>query len=111
MIQIIGTKKNRNTSKAIRFFKERGVDFQFKDLNVKELAVGELKKISSVVPPDELIDISSATYKKKGMQYMQFDSVEEILEDNSILMLPIIRDGNKVVVGDKVDIWKKWVIK
>ena len=33
MIQVFGTKKCNDTKKAERFFKERGVKFQFIDIN------------------------------------------------------------------------------
>ena len=32
-IQIFGTKKSNDTKKAQRFFKERGIKYQFIDLN------------------------------------------------------------------------------
>ncbi len=109
MIQIIGTKKCKTTAKAIRYFKERGVAYQFKDLTVKELAVGELDKISQKVDIDDLIDDESALYDKKGLLYMEYDPREEILEDNRLLKTPILRNGADVIVGYNPDGWKKWV--
>ena len=37
-IQIFGTKKCFDTKKAQRYFKERGIKFQFIDLNEKKLS-------------------------------------------------------------------------
>jgi arsenate reductase-like glutaredoxin family protein len=37
-IQIFGTKKSNDTRKAERFFKERGIKFQFVDLKVKAMS-------------------------------------------------------------------------
>jgi arsenate reductase len=37
-IQIIGTKKCKETQKAERFFKERRIKFQFRDLNLKGIS-------------------------------------------------------------------------
>ncbi len=34
-IQIFGTKKCNDTKKAVRFFKERGIKYQFIDMNIK----------------------------------------------------------------------------
>ena len=36
-IQVFGTKKCNDTKKAQRYFKERGIKFQFIDMNEKEL--------------------------------------------------------------------------
>ena len=40
-IQIFGTKKCNNTKKAERFFKERGIKFQFIDMKEKGMSKGE----------------------------------------------------------------------
>ena len=44
-IQIIGTKKCKNTKKSFMFFKERGIKYHFVDLNERSLSPGELDKI------------------------------------------------------------------
>jgi arsenate reductase (glutaredoxin) len=64
-IQIIGTKKSRDTQKAERFFKERKVDYHFKDLNESGLAKGELDNIVPVIPLEELIDRDGQQFKKE----------------------------------------------
>ena len=43
-IQIFGTKKCNDTKKAQRYFKERGIKFQFIDMSEKESA-----RVNSVV--------------------------------------------------------------
>lgn len=108
-IQIIGTKKCKETQKAERFFKERRIPFQFRDLNEKGLAKGELDNISSVIPVEELIDTESKRYKERGMQYMKFDIAEELLLDPLLIKTPIVRNGRLVTVGYKPDVWKEWI--
>ena len=44
-IQIFGTKKCNDTKKAQRYFKERGIKFQFIDMNEKETR--KVKSINS----------------------------------------------------------------
>ena len=41
-IQIFGTKKDFETKKAERYFKERGIRYQFIDMKEKGLSKGEL---------------------------------------------------------------------
>lgn len=48
-IQIFGTKKCNDTKKAQRFFKERGIKFQFIDMNEKELSKGEFRSVCQAV--------------------------------------------------------------
>ncbi|MBI9104053.1 MAG: glutaredoxin [Spirochaetales bacterium] len=108
-MQIIGTKKCKEARKAVRFFKERGVKFHQVDLNERPLSPGELDKIMQKIPSDELIDSDGASYKKRGMAYMDFDFREEFLEDPGLLKTPIIRCDKEVCVGVNLDTWNRWL--
>ena len=44
-IQIFGTKKCNDTKKAERFFKERGIKFQFIDMKEKGMSKGEFNSV------------------------------------------------------------------
>ena len=47
-IQIFGTKKCNDTKKAQRFFKERGIKFQFIDMKEKGMSKGEFNSVAQV---------------------------------------------------------------
>ena len=47
-IQIFGTKKCSDTRKAERFFKERGIKYQFIDMKEKGMSKGEFNSIAQV---------------------------------------------------------------
>lgn len=108
-IQIFGTKKCKDTQKAIRFFKERGFDFQFIDLYIKGPSKGELRSISSSIPIEELIDTNGKEFKKGNYQYKHFDFENELLEKPLLLKTPIVRIDKKASVGYKPDIWKSLI--
>ena len=56
-IQIFGIKKSADTRKAERFFKERGIKFQYVDLQEKELSKGEFASVKQAVGGiDAMID-------------------------------------------------------
>ncbi len=97
--QIIGTKKNSDTKKAIRYCKERSIPFHFVDLYERFLSAGELHNIFSVVNPIDMIDENSSIYKKRGYAFMEFDPIEELLEYPHLLKIPVIRRANKILVG------------
>ncbi len=107
-IQIFGTKSCNDTKKAERYFKERRIQFHFRDLNEKGLAKGEMENITRVIPIEELIDKEGKQYKKRNMQFMVFNLEEELLSDPLLLVTPIVRNGKEVTVGYKPDVWKKW---
>ena len=45
-VQIFGTKKCNDTKKAERFFKERGIKFQFIDRKEKGMSKGEFNSVA-----------------------------------------------------------------
>ena len=58
-IQIMGTKKCRDTQKAERYFRERNIQYQFRDLTIKGVSKGELENIKRVSTPlqDPIINL------------------------------------------------------
>lgn len=107
-IQIFGTKNCNDTKKAERYFKERRINFHFRDLNEKGIAKGELENITRVIPLEELIDKEGKQYKKRNMKFMVFNLEEELLADPLLLVTPIVRNGKEVTIGYQPDVWKKW---
>ena len=110
-IQIFGTKKSADTRKAERFFKERGIKYQFIDLKEKSLSKGEFASVKQAVGGlDKLIDENSKD--KDTLALIKYiadeDKEEKILENQQILVQPIVRNGKKATVGYQPDIWKNW---
>ncbi len=111
-IQIIGTNKSADTRKAQRFFSERGIKYHFKDLSDKKqlLTKGELNNITQVIPIEELLDKESKEYTKRNMQFMVIDYEEELLNNQLLFRMPIVRNGRKVTIGYQPEIWKEWIL-
>lgn len=110
-IQIFGTKKCFDTKKAQRYFKERGIKFQFIDLTEKGLSKGEFRSIEQAVGSLEVLLNPNCkdqdTYNL--IKYMtETDKEEKILENQQVLITPIIRNEKKATVGYQPDIWKEW---
>ena len=108
-IQIIGTKKCRETQKTERYFKERRIPFHFRDLNEKGISKGELENISRSINLEELIDKSGKQFQKRGLQFMVYDIEEELFNDSLLLKTPIVRNEGKVTVGYQPEVWKEWI--
>ena len=110
-IQIFGIKKSADTRKAERFFKERGIKFQFVDLKEKGLSKGEFNSVKQAVGGiDNLIDENAKDKDTLALiKYIaEEDKVEKILENQQILVQPIVRNGKKATVGYQPDVWKGW---
>ena len=108
-IQIFGTKKCKDTQKAERFFKERRIAYHFRDLTVKGISKGELENIKHIIPADELLDRDGRQFKKRNMEFMVFDTEEELLNDSLLFKTPIVRNGRMVSVGYNPETWQEWI--
>ena len=109
-IQIIGTKKCKESQKAERFFKERKIPYHFRDLNEKGISKGELENIKQAVPTEELLDKEGKQFKQRGFEFMVYDIEAELFEDSLLLKTPIVRNGKLVTVGYEPEIWKEWIM-
>ncbi len=109
MIQILVKKKCQDSKKAERFFKERRIEIQVRNMEEKPLSEGEWKNVLSFFSPDELIDKASQAYKKKKMSYMEYDALEEMKEEPGLIRTPIIRNKGKVTVGHTPEVWEEWL--
>lgn len=108
-IQILGRKNCNDTKKAERFFKERNINFHFRDLVEKGLSQGELENICRGIDVSELIDKESKQYKKRGLEYMVYNEEEELLSDPLIIKTPIVRNGQKATIGLSSEVWSEWI--
>lgn len=110
-IQIFGTKKSADTRKAERFFKERGIRFQYVDLNEKGLSKGEMTSVMQAVGGlDMLIDEKAKDQATLMLiRYLaEEDRFGKLLENQQILKQPVVRNGKQATVGYCPEVWKKW---
>jgi arsenate reductase-like glutaredoxin family protein len=110
-IQIFGTKKSSDTRKAERFFKERGIKYQFIDMKEKELSKGEFNSVMQAVGGvDAMIDPACKDKDLLALvTYISADErAEKVMENQSVLRQPIVRNGRMATVGYVPDVWKTW---
>lgn len=108
MIQIFGTKKCKDTQKAERYFKERGVAYQFRDLTQKGVSKKELENFTEHYELEDLIDIEGKQYNKGNLKYILHDIENELLEDPLLFKTPIVRKDRRVAVGYDSEVWSKF---
>jgi arsenate reductase-like glutaredoxin family protein len=110
-IQIFGTKKCSDTRKAERFFKERGIKYQFIDMKEKGMSKGELTSVAAVnggisdmVDPDAKDKDALALFKYIAEE----DKLSKLLENQQIIKTPVVRNGKQSTLGYQPEVWKKW---
>lgn len=110
-IQIFGTKKSFDSKKAERYFKERGIKYQFVDMKEKGMSKGELQSVCQTVGGLEFL-IDKECKDKDVLVLIKYiaeeDRMEKILENQKVIKLPVVRNGKQATVGYVPDIWKNW---
>lgn len=110
-IQIFGTKKCFDTKKAERYFKERGIKFQFIDMKEKGMSQGEFNSVKQALGGvDQMINLECKD--KEAMSRIQFVSAvnkeKRLFEYQQLIEIPIVRNGRQATVGYKPELWKGW---
>lgn len=77
----------------------------------KGLSKGEFNSVKQAVGGiDKMIDENAKD--KDILALIKYiadeDKEEKILENQQILILPIVRNGKKATVGYQPDVWKEW---
>lgn len=110
-IQIFGTKKCSDTRKAERFFKERGIKYQFVDMKEKGMSKGEFTSVAQA--NGGLENMINWEGKDKDMlaliKYIaDEDKLAKILENPQVIKTPVVRNGKQSTLGYQPDVWKGW---
>lgn len=110
-IQIFGTKKCNDTKKAERFFKERGIKYQFVDMKEKGMSKGEFTSVAQANGGlENMIDWNGKD--KDTLALIRYisdeDKLGKILENQKVIKTPVVRNGKKSTIGYQPDIWKTW---
>lgn len=110
-IQIFGTKKCNDTKKAERFFKERGIKYQFIDMKEKGMSKGEFNSVAAVNGGIENM-INPDCKDKDTLALIKYiadeDKLEKILENQQVIKTPVVRNGKQSTIGYQPDVWKGW---
>ncbi len=110
-IQIFGTKKCFDTKKAERYFKERNIKYQMIDLKEKGLSKGEYNSVKQAVGGLSIM-LNPSCKDKDTLALIQYiadeDKDEKVLENQQVLLTPIVRNGKKATIGYQPEVWKGW---
>jgi arsenate reductase len=110
-IQIFGTKKCSDTRKAERFFKERGIKYQFVDMKEKGMSKGKFNSVAQANGGYDAM-INWEGKDKDTLALIKYiadeDKLEKILENPSVIRTPIVRNGRQSTIGYQPEVWKGW---
>ena len=110
-IQIFGTKKCNDTRKAERFFKERGIKYQFVDMKEKGMSRGEFISVAEVNGGiDNMLNPDAKD--RDALALIRYtpdaDKTDAVLCNMQVIKTPVVRNGRKSTLGYQPEIWKEW---
>ncbi len=108
-IQIFGRAKCFESKKAMRYFKERRIPFQYIDLGKKAMSRGELKSVAQALGGlDALVDESHPDAALLRYLAYEGDRLEKLAEEPDFLRAPIVRNGKAATLGFQPEQWAAW---
>ncbi len=113
-VQIFGTKKCKDTQKALRFFKERRVTVHFVDLTQRAAATGELRRFEQKFGAGALLDREGRRFRDRGLHVAHLHEsriLPLLVDDPGLLVTPLVRNGNQLTIGHAETEWKQWTGK
>ncbi len=110
-IQIYSGKKNFDTQKAERFFKERRIQVQSVDLKKHAPGEREIRLMIQNFGLENLLDKENPKVKEHPACYYDRESllIPAIMENPWLLKTPIVRNGNKMTQGYQPEVWTEWI--
>ena len=121
--QIFGTKKCNDTKKAERFFKERGIKYQFIDMKEKGMSKGEFTSVAQVNgglenmvnwngKDKDTLALIKYIADEDTLALIKYiadeDKLTKVLENPQVIKTPVVRNGKQSTLGYQPDVWKSW---
>ena len=109
-MQIFGTKKCNDTKKAERFFKERRLPLQWVDMKKHRPGLRELQLFARAAGgAAQLVDRDNISALSHPVAHTTDETVilEYLMEKPEFLRTPVVRDGQKVVIGEDAAGWQR----
>jgi arsenate reductase len=110
-VQVFGIRKNPDTRKALRFFAERRIKTHFVDLQERAASPGELRRFAQRFGMEALIDRGSRRFAELGLAAARLGEdrwLEKLAEEPLLLRMPLVRQQQRLTIGDAEPTWREW---
>ena len=110
-VQIFGIRKSPETRRALRFFAERRIKTHFVDLQERAASPGELRRFAQKFGVQALVDRGSRRFADLGLAAAKLSDdrwLDKLAEEPLLLRLPLVRQQQRLTVGDAEATWRDW---
>jgi arsenate reductase len=111
-VQIFGTRKSADTRKALRFFAERRIKTHFVDLQERAASPAELRRFAQRFGIEALLDRDSKRFADLGLGAARLSEdrwLDTLAEEPLMLRLPLVRQHQRLTIGDAATTWRTWI--
>jgi arsenate reductase (glutaredoxin) len=108
-VQIFGTRRCRDTQKAVRYFKERRVKIHLVDLDQRPASAGELRRFAQRFGAEALLDRGAKRFRERGLHVSELTGAKVLPlleEDPALIRTPLVRSGVRLSVGHAPEAWR-----
>jgi arsenate reductase (glutaredoxin) len=104
-------KRDFDSQRAERFFKERRVPLQIVDLKKHALGASEAALFARCIGAKALLDRNSMAVRSHPVAYTDDPDLimDYLVRFPQFLRLPIVRCGNRITVGIDEPVWTQWL--
>ena len=109
MIRVYGIKNCDSVKKAVKFFKERDLEYGFEDFKSQSVSCDKISFWLESVELTTLFNAKSATYRKLGLKEKNLTREEQIdylCKENLLIKRPVVEFKDKIMVGFNEDNYK-----
>lgn len=101
-MRVYGIKTCGSVKKAIKFFKNRGIEFEFIDLKKEPVGCEKMEEWIKKVGVDTLLNKKGTKYRTLKLKELNLDDEakkEWLCKENLLIKRPVIELDEKVIVG------------
>jgi len=111
-VQIFGIRRSPETRKALRFFAERRIKTHFVDLQERAASPGELRRFAQRFGVEALVDREARRFAELGLGAARLSAarwLERLAAEPLLLRMPLVRQQQRLTIGDAEGTWREWV--
>ena len=109
MIKVYGIKNCGSVKKALSFFKEHNLEYEFHDFKKESVSCDEISSWLKQVDMKTLFNSKGTTYRKLALKDLNLDEngkKEWLCKENMLIKRPVIEFDDKVIVAYDEEIYK-----
>lgn len=109
MIKIYGIKNCTSVKKALSFFKEHNLDYEFHDFKKESVSCDKVSSWTQHVNMKTLFNTKGTTYRKLALKDLNLDETskkEWMCKENMLIKRPVIEFSDKVIAAFDEEVYK-----